>query len=64
MPGVCPGVEHLKDGSIRQLLFSPANIRVGRKALARTNTLAYYKNLEITNISIKLECLSLETFSA
>jgi hypothetical protein len=45
MPGAYPGVEHLKDASIRQLLFLPANIRLGRKALARTNTLAYYKNL-------------------
>ncbi len=35
-------VERLKGASIRKVPALPANIRIGRKGLPRTNALAYY----------------------
>ncbi len=44
-------VEHLKeDPLLGRLLALPANIGLGWKGLPRTNTLAYYENLEITAV--------------
>jgi hypothetical protein len=42
-------VEHLKGASLGQALALPANIRLGWKGLPGTNTLAYYKNPQITD---------------
>jgi hypothetical protein len=43
-PGAYTRVWHLKDASLGQALALPANIRLGRKGLPGTNTLAYYEN--------------------
>jgi hypothetical protein len=43
-------VEQLKGVSLGKTLALPANIRLGWKGLPRTNTLAYYENLQITPV--------------
>ncbi len=43
-------LKRLEGASLRQALALPANIRLGRKGLPRTNTLTYYENLLITTV--------------
>ncbi len=46
-PGAYPTVEHLKGGSLRKTQALSTIIRLGRKGLPRTNTLAYYENSKL-----------------
>ncbi len=43
-------MEHLKSAALGEASDLPANIRLGWRGLPVTNTLAYYKNLQITAI--------------
>jgi hypothetical protein len=43
-------VEHLKGSSIGQAPVLPTSIRLSWKGLPGTNTLAYYENLQITDV--------------
>jgi hypothetical protein len=52
LEGAYPRVEHLKGASLRQAPALTANIRLGWKGLAGTNTRAYYKNLYITTVKV------------
>jgi len=43
-PGACPRVEYLKGVRLGLALALTADIRLGWKGLAGTNSLAYYEN--------------------
>ncbi len=43
--GACPSVEHLKGASLGEASAVLPNIKLGRKGLPGTNTLAYYEHL-------------------
>jgi hypothetical protein len=45
--GTYPRVEHLKGAPLVYGPALPENIRLGRKGLPGTNSLAYYKNSQI-----------------
>jgi hypothetical protein len=47
-PGAYPTVSRLKGGTLRKTPALSTIIRLGRKGLPRTNTLAYYENYKLT----------------